>query len=189
VLLLAGAGFAALVVAVLVGSLDIEADVRQALLGWTSPAIVDVLPVVNLAGDWRLIVPGALALFVAFPRARERWRAWVGLIVATPLAETLVKHGVGRARPEDLSLGFPSGHVTAAAAFFGALSYLVAGLPSRGVRLAVRIGAVLIVVLVALARVLLRAHWPLDTLAGAALGLALASAAAWAAQVPAGEER
>ena len=56
-------------------------------------------------------------------------------------------------------------------------------------RLAVRIGAVLIVVLVALARVLLRAHWPLDTLAGAALGLALASAAAWAAQVPAGEER
>jgi membrane-associated phospholipid phosphatase len=57
------------------------------------------------------------------------------------------------------------------------------------VRLAVRVGAVLIVLLVALARIVLRAHWPLDALGGAVLGLALASAAAWAAQVPAGEER
>jgi membrane-associated phospholipid phosphatase len=53
----------------------------------------------------------------------------------------------------------------------------------------VRTIAVLVVLLVALARVVLRAHWPLDAVGGAALGLALASAAAWAAQVPAGEER
>jgi membrane-associated phospholipid phosphatase len=34
------------------------------------------------------------------------------------------------------------------------------------------------IVLVALARVVLRAHWPSDSLGGIALGLALASAAA-----------
>lgn len=189
VLALAGGGFAGLVVLVLVGTVEAETDVRHALLGWASPTLVAVLDVINLAGDWRLILPGAVVLFAVFPGARERWRAWVGLIVATPLAESLVKHLIGRTRPEDLSLGFPSGHVTAAAAFFGALGYLIAGVPSRGVRLAVRVGAVLIVLLVALARIVLRAHWPLDALGGAVLGLALASAAAWAAQVPAGEER
>src|SRR5919204_259468 len=44
--------------------------------------------------------------------------------------------------------------------------------------------------LVALARVILGAHWPSDALAGLALGLALASAAALlAAQPAAGDER
>ncbi|MGH7313351.1 MAG: phosphatase PAP2 family protein [Candidatus Rokuibacteriota bacterium] len=189
VLLLASSGFIALVVAVLVGTLPAEAAVRHALLGWASPAVVAVLDVVNLAGDWRLILPGALVIFAIFPHARARWWVWLGLIIATPLAESITKHLIGRTRPEDLSLGFPSGHVTAAAAFFGALGYLVAALPSRGVRLAVRTSGVLIVLLVALARVLLRAHWPSDALGGAALGLALASAAALAAQVPAGEDR
>jgi membrane-associated phospholipid phosphatase len=42
----------------------------------------------------------------------------------------------------------------------------------------VRVGAVLTIVLVALARVILRAHWPADAIAGIGLGLALASAAA-----------
>ena len=74
-------------------------------------------------------------------------------------------------------MGFPSGHATAATAFFGALFYLAATLPplARGL---VRAGAVLTVVLVAVARVVLRAHWPADTLAGIGLGLALASVAA-----------
>lgn len=188
-LVLAGGGFVGLVVLVLAGTVGAEVTVRRALLGWASPAVVAVLDVANLAGDWRLILPGTLLLFTLFPRARERWPAWIGLVVAAPLAESLVKHLIGRTRPEDLSLGFPSGHVTAAAAFFGALGYLVAGVPSRRLRLAVRVSALFIVLLVALARVVLRAHWPLDAVGGAMLGLALASAAAWAAQAPAGEER
>jgi len=188
-LLLAGSGFVGLVTAVLVGTLPAETEMRHALLDWASPTVVAVLNVVNLAGDWRLILPASLVLFAIFPQARARWWVWLGLMIATPLAEGAVKYLVGRTRPEDLSLGFPSGHVTAAAAFFGAIGYLAAGLPSRRVRLAVRTSAVLIVVMVAVARVLLRAHWPSDALGGAALGLALASAAALVAQVPAGEER
>ena len=74
-------------------------------------------------------------------------------------------------------MGFPSGHATAAAAFFGAVIYLVGSTPPR-VRVIVRAGAVLLIVLVAVARVILRAHWPMDALAGIALGLTFASLAA-----------
>jgi membrane-associated phospholipid phosphatase len=98
-------------------------------------------------------------------------------MVAAPIAEGLLKILIGRPRPEELSMGFPSGHATAAAAYFGALFYLAETLPPLA-RALVRTGAVLTVVLVAVARVVLRAHWPVDTLAGIGLGLALASIAA-----------
>jgi membrane-associated phospholipid phosphatase len=40
---------------------------------------------------------------------------------------------------------------------------------------------VVMIILVGMARVILRAHWPSDVLAGIALGLALAAAAGWLA--------
>ncbi|MGH7308260.1 MAG: phosphatase PAP2 family protein, partial [Candidatus Rokuibacteriota bacterium] len=182
VLLLAISVFIALSAAVMAAALPGEAEVRQALLSLASPSVIAALEIVNFAGDWRLLIPAALVLFLAFPTARARWGVWVGLMIATPLVESAAKFLVGRTRPEELSLGFPSGHVSAAAAFFGAVGYLAATLPSPGARLAVRTGAVAVVVLVAVARVLLRAHWPSDAVGGALLGLALASAAALVAQ-------
>ncbi len=189
VLLLASCSFVGLSLAVMADTLPGEAEIRQALLSLASPSVVAALEIVNLAGDWRLILPASLLLFLAFPHARVRWGVWVGLMIATPFVESAAKYLVARTRPEDFSLGFPSGHVTAAAAFFGAIGYLAAALPSRGARLAVRTGAVLIVGLVAVARVLLRAHWPSDALGGAALGLALASAAALVVQARPGADR
>jgi len=67
----------------------------------------------------------------------------------------VVKVVVGRPRPEALSLGFPSGHSTAAAAFFGAVVYL-AGALRPAVSRPVRAAALLAIVLVGLARVMLR---------------------------------
>jgi undecaprenyl-diphosphatase len=106
---------------------------------------------------------------------------WAALIVAAPVAEWATKFLIGRPRPEDLSLGFPSGHATAAGAFFGAVLYLAEAIPGRGLRLAVQATALSGALLVAVARVMLRAHWPSDALGGVALGLALASVAALAA--------
>lgn len=177
-LVVAATTFVLLVGAVLfLGAVPGDAQVREALLAWATPGVVAVLRVANRAGDWRILLPGTLLLFLVFARARARWWIWLSLMVAAPLVEGLLKEVIGRSRPEATSLGFPSGHATAAAAFFAAVAYLAGSLPWPAVRLAVRVGAVAILLLVAIARVVLRAHWPSDALGGMALGLALASAA------------
>jgi membrane-associated phospholipid phosphatase len=173
-----GAFFVALGAAVAtIGVLPADAAVREALLGWTSPAVIRLMRVVNRGGDWRLLLPGTLLLLAVFRRARERWWLWIGLMIVAPVAEGLLKIVIGRARPESLAFGFPSGHATAAAAFFGAVLYLAGSLPPVSRRV-VRVLAVACIVLVGLARIVLRAHWPSDVLGGITLGLGLATVAA-----------
>jgi undecaprenyl-diphosphatase len=190
-LLVAGGGFVLLaILTALVGTLPLDAAVLQALTAWASPTVVAVMRVVNWGGDKYLLAPALLLVLAVFPVARARWWIWAGLMIVAPLAEGVLKEVVARPRPAGLGYGFPSGHATAAAAFFGAVFYLAGSLQSRAVRLPVRVLAVLTVLLVALARVILRAHWPSDALGGLTLGLALASAAALiAAQPVAGDER
>jgi undecaprenyl-diphosphatase len=176
-LLLALACFALLAAgAATLGALPADVIVREALLAAATPAVVAVMRVVNGAGDWRLLVPGALVVFAVFRQARARWWAWSSAMLAAPILETAFKQLVGRPRPEGTAMGFPSGHATAAAAFFGVVMLLAGTLPPRACA-AVRALAVAMIVLVGLARVILRAHWPSDVVAGIALGLALAAAA------------
>jgi membrane-associated phospholipid phosphatase len=176
--MLVGAGvFLALTLTVIVlPAIPGDVPTREWLLGLASPPVIETLRVINHAGSGRLLFPATLLLLVAFPQARKRWWIWFGLMLAAPAVEGISKALITRARPEDLSMGFPSGHATAAAAYFGAVFYLARPL-APWARVLVRAGAVLVIVLVALARVLLRAHWPADSIAGIGLGLALASAA------------
>ena len=139
------------------------------------------MKVVNYAGEKLVLIPAMVVLYVVFRRARRQWWIWAALMVAARIAERLVKLAVGRARPMGEGFAFPSGHVTAAAAYFGTVFYLAGSLSSPALRVTIRAAALATIVLVALARIVLRAHWPSDTLAGAALGLALASSAALAA--------
>jgi undecaprenyl-diphosphatase len=177
VLAVAGVCFLAVTAAVMaLDALPADGALREALLELATPWLVQAMRVVNRAGDWRVLLPGTLALYVVFRQARQRWWIWAALMVAAPLAEGALKQLVARPRPEDTSLGFPSGHSTAAAAFFGAVIFLAGTLPPRAAA-AVRALAVVIIALVGLARVILRAHWPSDVLAGIALGLTLAAAA------------
>jgi len=177
--LIASAGcFLALALAVgFTSSLPGDTAVREALLALASLPVLAAMRVINRAGSWPLLLPGSLLLLLAFRRARERWYVWVGLMIAAPATEGILKIIIGRPRPEAASMGYPSGHATAAAAFFGAVFYLAESLrpPARPL---VRTAALVIIVLVAAARVMLRAHWPSDALGGIALGLTLASAAA-----------
>jgi membrane-associated phospholipid phosphatase len=173
-----GAFFVALALTVLFfGTPPADTAIRDALLSLASPGVLAFIRVINHAGDKWFLVPGSLLLFAVFARARRTWWIWAGLMVMAPLLEGLLKEVIGRSRPEHTSLGFPSGHATAAAAFFGATIYLAGALPplARGV---VRALALVVILLVAVARVVLRAHWPSDALAGVALGLGLAAAAA-----------
>jgi membrane-associated phospholipid phosphatase len=177
-LLVASSCFLALTLAVLLfGILPADAGIRDALLALAWPPLVAFMRIVNAMGDWRGLVPGTLLLFVVFPQARARWWIWLALMIAAPLAESAVKFLVGRSRPGELSMGFPSGHATAAAAFFGAVMFLAGSLP-QPVRTWVRLVAATFIVFVGMARVILRAHWPSDALGGITLGLTLAAAAA-----------
>jgi membrane-associated phospholipid phosphatase len=177
VLVVAGIAFVILALAaVLVGTAGADTAIRNRLLLVASPAVVGVMRIVNVAGDWKFLFPATLILFAVFDRARRTWWVWIALMVAAPLAEGLLKIAVGRPRPEGPAYGFPSGHATAAAAYFGAWLYLAESLRPR-VRATVRVLAIAMMLGVGVARVMLRAHWPSDVLGGLALGLALASAA------------
>jgi membrane-associated phospholipid phosphatase len=175
--MVAGACFTAMAAAIVLwGAFPADAFIRDSLLNLAGPGVVATFRVFNMAGDWRGLVPGTLLLFVVFPRARERAWLWIALMISAPLCEWTLKQVFMRPRPEQVSFSFPSGHSTAAAAFFGAVIYLC-GSFSPPWRRAVRILAGVMIVLVGLARVILRAHWPSDVVAGFALGLALASVA------------
>jgi undecaprenyl-diphosphatase len=177
-LLIAGGAFAALALsAVLFQALPADAAARSTLLALATPAVVTMLRLANRMGEWPFILVGTGLLLVVFSRARQRWWIWATLMLVAPAAEGTLKYVVARPRPEDASFGFPSGHATAAAAFFGAVAYLAGALPPPA-RAIVRALAIVAIVLVGTARVVLRAHWPSDVLGGIALGLALASAAA-----------
>jgi undecaprenyl-diphosphatase len=166
------------------GTLPLDGPARETLLTLASPPVLAAMRVVNYAGAWQVLIPGTVLLLLVFERARASWWVWMILMVAAPLAESGLKLAVGRTRPEGLALGFPSGHATAAAAFFGAVLYL-AGTLGGAARWIVRVVAIAAIAAVALARVMLGAHWPSDAVAGIALGLALASAAALVASRPA----
>ena len=189
VLVVLGALFVALAcAAVFVGVLPADAAVRDGLLAWASPAVVAAMRIVNRGGDWHVLLPATLLLLLLLKRARERWWIWIALMIAAPMMEGLLKVAIGRPRPEGTAFGFPSGHATAAAAFFGAILYLASSLPPRRRRL-VRGLAVVCIILVGLARVILRAHWPSDVLGGITLGLGLATVAAILSSLDGAQDR
>ena len=129
-----------------------------------------------------------MLLFLVFPRARERWWLWVGLMVAAPLLEWTFKLLSAARGPEDRLAGLPQRPCDG-----GRRLLRRRRVPGRRAarrrRAWVRALATVMIVLVGVARVILRAHWPSDVLAGIALGLALAAAAGLLASRPADEAR
>jgi undecaprenyl-diphosphatase len=129
----------------------------------------------------------ALAGALAFYFWRIQARYWLlALVCSVPggmVLNVTLKYIFQRARPafEDplvtlATYSFPSGHTTAATCFYGLLaSYLVIARPGWNVRLGTVAGCVTMVLLVALSRVYLGAHYVSDVLA------AMAESVAWLA--------
>ena len=85
VLAVAGTCFAALAAAVIMlGALPADTALREAILRIASPRVLETMRLVNRAGDWRMLAPGLVVLFVVFPEARRRWWLWSGLMVPHP---------------------------------------------------------------------------------------------------------
>src|SRR5262249_56134752 len=121
--------FVALTAAIwLFGPVRLAGQVLEAMSALATPGVVSALKVVNYAGEKLVLIPAMVVLYAVFPRARRRWWIWAALMLAAPTAEGLVKLMVGRARPMGEGFAFPSGHATAAAAYFGALFYVPASI-------------------------------------------------------------
>jgi undecaprenyl-diphosphatase len=127
-----------------------------------------------------------LALWLLANRSAAIWL--VGALVVY-LSDRVVKLLVDRPRPaghlvevseKTASSSFPSGHATAAVLVYGFIFYL-AGLliPARLLRLLVQALCLIIIVLTALQRVYVGAHWPSDVVGGLLFGGLLLSLLIW----------
>jgi undecaprenyl-diphosphatase len=126
-----------------------------------------------IGGGWFgvLVVPVGIA--VAFLIARRPWAASAFILgsgVSSGMVQ-LMKIGFGRARPEQILLpldspSFPSGHTANAATIVVLLALLLR-------RKWVAIAGAVYVVLMALSRTYLGAHWVTDTVGGILVGSAM----------------
>ncbi|HEV8585320.1 MAG TPA: phosphatase PAP2 family protein [Methylomirabilota bacterium] len=131
-------------------------------------------------GSKDVLLPAAVVLVVLLPRQfLRRWWVWAVVMLAVATLEGFGKVGIGRPRPAGMRLGFPSGHTAAAAAFYLMACYLFEGVVRRWAKYVLYGVAGVLIALVGLSRMVLRVHWPLDVLGGAALGVAVVAAAAW----------
>src|SRR5262249_56424871 len=74
VLVVAGACFVALAAsAMLLGAVSADTALREAILRLASPRTLNVMRIVNRAGDWRALAPGLAVLLLVFAEARRQW--------------------------------------------------------------------------------------------------------------------
>jgi membrane-associated phospholipid phosphatase len=179
ILLAAAAVFAGSAVVVFVAGVPrLERDVYAAVTG-AVPSLAAFQWITRL-GTAAALAPVTVLLVALLPRPfLRRWWLWVVVMVVVTTLEGLGKLGLGRPRPGGMRPGFPSGHTAAAAAFFGMACYFFEGAVSRPVRRALYALAAVLVLAVALSRMMLHVHWPLDVVGGAALGVAVLAVAAW----------
>jgi undecaprenyl-diphosphatase len=127
-----------------------------------------------IGGGWFAVLVVPLGGALAFVLARRPWSALAFLLAsaAGALLVRSLKVGFGRDRPDDILLeldtgAFPSGHTTNAAIVAVMLGLLLQ-------RVWVWIAGAIYVVLMAVSRTYLGAHWLTDTIGGAILGSAIA---------------
>jgi membrane-associated phospholipid phosphatase len=146
---------------------------------WEVPSrVFDVV-----GGGWIGVVAVPLVITALLLLARRPWGALVFLAASAVSAGIVqgVKALFSRARPEDILLdlhsgAYPSGHVANAATMAVLLAVLIP-------RWWVAVAGAGYVVLMALSRTYLGAHWLTDTVGGALLGAAI-GLAAWALLAP-----
>lgn len=141
---------------------------------------------VTRLGDFRTqLIVGALLTGVLLVARQWRHAVFAGAtLLCTALANGGLKQLFARARPEVLAeplstFSFPSGHSSAAFAFFLVLGVLAGRSQPARMRLTWLLLACLPALAIALSRVYLGVHWPTDILAGALLAGCIC--AAWLA--------
>jgi len=145
-------------------------------VGWLNAP----MEILTWLGSNAVLIPVVVVVGGLFLLRRRDWRPLALLAAALGGAVALydiVKPLVGRPRPpSSIWIGhyggaaFPSGHATAAVAFYATLALILSTGASHGRRALAWSGAALVVLVVGASRVYLGAHWLTDVLGGYALG-------------------
>jgi undecaprenyl-diphosphatase len=168
-----------------------DASISEELANSRSHRFESIAEFVSRLSDTFYIVAFAAVICLALASARK-WRAMAFVPIALLIEFACflaVNYSVQRPRPDVVTVGsvpstfsFPSGHVAATVVcWIGAALLLAMFGRSRLASVAAGVG-VLMVALMAWARVYLGMHYPLDTVLGAAMGggaLAIAARALW----------
>ena len=166
-----------------------DLPVREAILELDGSWVVSLVRRASQLGSrWLIAALTIPMVVVAWSRCRQLAVVLGAALPAGLAIELFLKAVVDRPRPA-LAAGFgssfPSGHVLAAAAFWGLLPpwiYLVARRRSAWAASAAVAGAVL--VMVGISRVYVGAHWPSDVVGGYLGGAVFLVAAEWAVRRP-----
>lgn len=170
-----GAGLGAVVL--IRGNTPFEADAEwmEEVVEHRSPLWDVPSYVLNFVGTgWFAVLVSLVLIAVLFFVQKRRWTALFALLsigLSSAIVQ-LLKLLFGRARPEDILLtidsgSFPSGHVANAATLMTVLAIVTW-------RWWVFVAGAAYVVLMALSRTYLGAHWVTDTIGGALLGVGVA---------------
>ncbi|MFC3477541.1 phosphatase PAP2 family protein [Halobacterium litoreum] len=158
--------------------------VTDAIAGSVPDALVPALVALTFLGSTWFITTVGPALYLFGPRrswlSRRNGARLLAVSIGALALVVLTKGAFAEPRPPETVMliaedgnGFPSGHATGAAAFYGAVAALL-GVGSRA-RRALAAGG--FVVFVAFTRLALGVHYLVDVVAGTALGLAFVGVA------------
>lgn len=162
---------------------ELDEGLLVVIQGARSTTFDRIMVIVTRAGDFHTQLWAAVLLCLLLLVARQRRAALFAILtlLGTALANGALKATFARVRPEVLmeplsSYSFPSGHSSAAFAFFLTLGVLAGrGQPPR-LRLAWLVLASLPATAIALSRVYLGVHWTTDVTAGALLAACICAA-------------
>ncbi|MCQ4311253.1 bifunctional DedA family/phosphatase PAP2 family protein [Pseudomonas stutzeri] len=162
---------------------EFDEGLMELVQGERSPIFDHFMVVVTRAGDFHTQLWAAVLLSLLLIALKQMRAAVFAILtlLGTALANGALKATFGRIRPEILleplhTFSFPSGHSSAAFAFFLTLGVLAGrGQPPR-LRLAWVLLAGLPATAIALSRVYLGVHWPTDVIAGAVLASTICAA-------------
>ena len=173
-----------LLLAVTVRVAGVPAVERHVYDVFTSVIPTNPIPIarwITRLGSETILFPASAFLIVLLPRQFLRhWWIWVAVMLGASILDDLGKAVIGRPRPNGLRPGFPSGHTSAAAAFYIMACYFAQSVARGGPAKVLLYGAgAVLTVAVGLSRIARCVHWPLDVVGGAALGLAVVAGAVW----------